>query len=92
VDMPRGTLLNAVPSSRAWTPHLVVYNPALGNVRITITGWGPRVRRTIVNPSLPARRGTARALATGYRGHGVASRARGKLLAEVLAGTGKLPA
>ena len=55
---------------------------------------GPLVRRANSKPIITSKDDTGRVLiATGYRGHGVALSVRvGKLLADVLAGEGSLPA
>ena len=69
-------------------------HPALRDVRITHRWMGPLCRTHDSKPLLTSLDDTQRVLiATGYRGHGVALSARvGKLLAEVIAGYGALPA
>ena len=69
-------------------------HPALGNARITHHWMGPLCAANDSKPIITSIDEDSRVLvATGYRGHGVALSVRvGKLLAEVLAGYGKLPA
>jgi gamma-glutamylputrescine oxidase len=69
-------------------------HPALGSVRITHRWMGPLCAAHDSKPIITSIDEDCRVLvATGYRGHGVALSVRvGKLLAEVLAGYGKLPA
>ena len=67
-------------------------NPVLRDVRITHRWMGPIGFATDDKPIIMGRDGDRVLIATGYRGHGVALSVRvGKLLAEVLAGTGQLP-
>jgi glycine/D-amino acid oxidase-like deaminating enzyme len=68
-------------------------HPALRHVRITHRWMGPLCMTHDGKPII-ASKGDGRVLiATGYRGHGVALSVRvGKLLAEVLASQGSLPA
>jgi len=67
-------------------------NPALREVRITHRWMGPIGLTTDNKPLITGRDEHRVFIATGYRGHGVALSVRvGKLLAEVLTGTGKLP-
>jgi glycine/D-amino acid oxidase-like deaminating enzyme len=69
-------------------------HPALRDVRITHRWMGPLCRTHDSKPIITSLDEAQRVLiATGYRGHGVALSARvGKLLAEVIAGYGTLPA
>jgi len=69
-------------------------HPALGHVRITHRWMGPLCSTSDSKPIIASTDTDGRILvATGYRGHGVALSVRvGKLLAEVLAGYGRLPA
>jgi len=69
-------------------------HPVLHNVRITHRWMGPLCAAHDSKPIITSIDEDCRVLvATGYRGHGVALSARvGKLLAEVLAGYGTLPA
>jgi gamma-glutamylputrescine oxidase len=69
-------------------------HPALHHVRITHRWMGPLCLTHDSKPIIASLNDDGRTLvATGYRGHGVALSVRvGKLLAEVLAGQGGLPA
>jgi glycine/D-amino acid oxidase-like deaminating enzyme len=69
-------------------------HPALRQVRITHRWMGPLCVTSNSKPIITRIDDQGRVLvATGYRGHGVALSVRvGKLLAEVLAGQGRLPA
>jgi glycine/D-amino acid oxidase-like deaminating enzyme len=69
-------------------------HPALRNVRFTHRWMGPLCTTNDSKPIITSTDDTGRVLiATGYRGHGVALSVRvGKLLADVLAGKGSLPA
>jgi glycine/D-amino acid oxidase-like deaminating enzyme len=69
-------------------------HPALRQVRITHRWMGPLCVTSNSKPIITSLDDHGRVLvATGYRGHGVALSVRvGKLLAEVLAGQGHLPA
>jgi glycine/D-amino acid oxidase-like deaminating enzyme len=69
-------------------------HPALSDVRVTHRWMGPLCAAHDSKPIITSIDEDCRVLiATGYRGHGVALSVRvGKLLAEVLAGYGKLPA
>jgi gamma-glutamylputrescine oxidase len=69
-------------------------HPALRQVRITHRWMGPLCITRNSKPIITSIDDHGRVLvATGYRGHGVALSVRvGKLLAEVLAGQGRLPA
>jgi glycine/D-amino acid oxidase-like deaminating enzyme len=68
-------------------------HPVLRTVRITHRWIGPLCMTDDGKPILAAKHDGRVLIATGYRGHGVALSVRvGKLLAEVLAGQGRLPA
>ena len=69
-------------------------HPALRTVRITHRWMGPLCTMSDSKPIITSKDEAGRVLiATGYRGHGVALSVRvGKLLADVLAGQGSLPA
>ena len=67
-------------------------HPVLRDVRLTHRWMGPLCFGTDDKPLIMGRDEDRVLIATGYRGHGVALSVRvGKLLAEVLAGTGQLP-
>lgn len=68
-------------------------HPALRTIRITHRWMGPLCVTKDSKPIIASKHGGRVLIATGYRGHGVALSVRvGKLLAEVLAGHGSLPA
>lgn len=68
-------------------------HPVMRSVRITHRWIGPLCMTTDGKPIIASKYDNRVLLATGYRGHGVALSVRvGKLLAEVLAGQGRLPA
>jgi glycine/D-amino acid oxidase-like deaminating enzyme len=68
-------------------------HPVMRTVRITHRWIGPLCMTTDGKPIITSKYDDRVLLATGYRGHGVALSVRvGKLLAEVLAGHGRLPA
>jgi glycine/D-amino acid oxidase-like deaminating enzyme len=68
-------------------------HPALRTVRITHRWMGPLCMTHDGKPIIASKSNGRMLIATGYRGHGVALSVRvGKLLAEVLAGEGSLPA
>ena len=68
-------------------------HPVLRTVRITHRWMGPLCMTSDSKPIIASKHAGRVLIATGYRGHGVALSVRvGKLLAEVLAGHGSLPA
>ena len=94
VDNARADAPDAVRLYESLERRIRGLHPALGNVRITHRWMGPLCAAHDSKPIITSIDEDCRVLvATGYRGHGVALSVRvGKLLAEVLAGYGKLPA
>jgi glycine/D-amino acid oxidase-like deaminating enzyme len=94
VDTARADATDAVQIFDSLERRIQGLHPALGNVRITHRWMGPLCSTSDSKPIITAIDDHGRVLvATGYRGHGVALSVRvGKLLAEVLAGYGTLPA
>lgn len=94
VDNARADALAAVHLFDNLERRIRGLHPALSKVRITHRWMGPLCAANDSKPIITSADKDSRVLvATGYRGHGVALSARvGKLLAEVLAGYGKLPA
>jgi glycine/D-amino acid oxidase-like deaminating enzyme len=94
VDNARADAPDAVHLFDSLEHRIQGLHPALGNVRITHRWMGPLCSTSDSKPIIASTDDDGRVLvATGYRGHGVALSVRvGKLLAEVLAGYGRLPA
>jgi glycine/D-amino acid oxidase-like deaminating enzyme len=94
VDHARADTPEAVRLFESLERRIRGLHPALGSVRITHRWMGPLCAASDSKPIITSIDEDGRVLvATGYRGHGVALSVRvGKLLAEVLAGCGKLPA
>jgi glycine/D-amino acid oxidase-like deaminating enzyme len=94
VDNARADAPEAVRLYESLERRIRGLHPALSNVRITHRWMGPLCAAHDSKPIITSIDEDSRVLvATGYRGHGVALSVRvGKLLAEVLAGYGKLPA
>ena len=94
VDHARADAPEAVRLYESLERRIRGLHPALGQVRITHRWMGPLCAAHDSKPIITSIDEDSRVLvATGYRGHGVALSVRaGKLLAEVLAGYGKLPA
>jgi gamma-glutamylputrescine oxidase len=94
VDTARADATDAVQLFDSLQHRIQGLHPVLRNVRITHRWMGPLCSTSDSKPIIASTDDRGRVLvATGYRGHGVALSVRvGKLLAEVLAGYGKLPA
>ena len=87
VDAP-----DAVPLFNNLERRIHGLHPALRTVRLTHRWIGPLCMTNDGKPIIASKNDGRVLLATGYRGHGVALSVRvGKLLAEVLAGQGRLP-
>ena len=94
VDHARADTPDAVRLFESLQRRIRGLHPVLHNVRITHRWMGPLCAAHDSKPIITSIDEDGRVLvATGYRGHGVALSVRvGKLLAEVLAGYGTLPA
>jgi glycine/D-amino acid oxidase-like deaminating enzyme len=94
VDHARADTPDAVRLFESLQRRIRGLHPVLHNVRITHRWMGPLCAANDSKPIITSIDEDCRVLvATGYRGHGVALSVRvGKLLAEVLAGYGTLPA
>ena len=94
VDHARADTPDAVRLFESLQRRIRGLHPVLHNVRITHRWMGPLCAAHDSKPIITSIDEDCRVLvATGYRGHGVALSVRvGKLLAEVLAGYGTLPA
>jgi glycine/D-amino acid oxidase-like deaminating enzyme len=94
VEQARVDAPDAVPLFDSLEHRIRRLHPALQQVRLTQRWIGPLCVTEDGKPIITSLGDDDRVLlATGYRGHGVALSVRvGKLLAEVLAGHGSLPA
>jgi glycine/D-amino acid oxidase-like deaminating enzyme len=94
VEQARVDAPDAVPLFDSLEHRIRGLHPALRQVRLTHRWIGPLCVTEDGKPIITSLGDDDRVLlATGYRGHGVALSVRvGKLLAEVLAGQGSLPA